>query len=201
MPTPTTARHDDHELRKAGPGAFVINLEQIRARARAHLDEGAKTGSYALDPKRACALLNEAIATELVCTLRYKFHAIMAQGIHSESVKKEFEAHAEEEQEHMERIAERVSQLGGKPDFDPATLLARSASEYVEGDDLIDMIEENLVAERIAIDTYRAMIAFFGEADPTTRRLLEEILAKEEEHANDMHDLLVAHEGRPMRRK
>lgn len=196
MPT-QTVRNGEQDLRKAGPGAFVINLEEIRKRARAHLEDGAKTASYALDVERACSLLNEAIATELVCILRYKFHAIMAQGIHSESVKKEFEAHAEEEQEHMEMLAERVNQLGGKPDFNPATLLARSASEYVEGDDLIDMIQENLVAERIAIDTYRAMIDFFGEKDTTTRRMLEKILAKEEEHANDMHDLLVAHEGKP----
>lgn len=158
------------------------------------------TSSYELDVEKAISLLNDAVATEIVCVLRYKFHAIMAQGIHSEGVKQEFEAHAVEEQEHLEMLAERINQLGGKPDFNPANLLTRSASEYVEGDNLVDMIKENLVAERVAIDVYRMMIAFFGEKDSTTRTMLEKILAQEEEHANDMHDLLVAHEGKPMLR-
>jgi len=181
-------------------GNFVSDIEEMRRRARLHLEDGAKTAGYELDVKTAIALLNDAVATELVCVLRYKFHAIMATGINSESVRKEFEAHASEEQGHMELLAQRINQLGGKPDLNPANISTRAASEYVEGDNLIEMIKENLVAERIAIDNYRAMIKFFGEKDPTTRTMLEQILAKEEEHANDMHDLLVAHEGRPMLR-
>lgn len=182
----------------AKTGSFVADIAEIRRRARVRLETGAKTEAYPLDAETVIALLNDAVATELVCVLRYTFHAIMAQGIHSESVKKEFQAHAAEEQEHMQMLCERINQLGGKPELNPSNVSKRAASEYVEGDDLIEMIKENLVAERIAIDTYRALIQFFGEKDPTTRTLLEKILAKEEEHANDMHDLLVAHEGRPM---
>jgi bacterioferritin len=181
-------------------GEFIGDIDAIRRRARAHLESGAKTDAYELDAGTAISLLNDAVATELVCVLRYKLHAIMAQGIHSESVKKEFEAHAAEEQEHMDMLAERINQLGGKPDLDPAHVASRAASQYVAVDDLIDMIKENLVAERIAIDTYRSLIEWFGTKDPTTRTLLEKILAKEEEHASDMHDLLVAHQGTPMLR-
>ena len=185
-------------MAKEAAGSFVADIEAIRARARTRLEDGAKTAGYELDVNTAVSLLNDAVATELVCVLRYKFHAIMAQGINSESVKKEFEAHASEEQGHMELLAERINQLGGKPDLNPANVTARASSEYVEGDNLIDMIRENLVAERVAIDVYRSMIRWFGDKDPTTRTMLERILANEEEHANDMHDLLVSHEGEPM---
>jgi bacterioferritin len=188
------------ETARMTKAAFVADIEEIRRRARVRLEDGARTPGYTLDATTAIGLLNDAVATELICVLRYKFHAIMAQGINSESVKKEFEEHAAEEQEHMEMLAERINQLGGKPDLNPANVTKRAASEYVEGDDLVDMIKENLVAERIAIDTYRLLISFFGEEDPTTRIMLEKILAQEEEHANDMHDLLVAHEGKPMLR-
>ena len=182
----------------AKAGSFVADIEEIRRRARTHLEEGAKTSSYELDVTTAIKLLNDCVATEIVCVLRYKFHAIMAQGINSESVKAEFEEHAREEQEHMDLLAERINQLGGKPEMNPANVTSRAASEYIEGDNLVEMIKENLVAERIAIDTYRSLVNWFGDKDSTTRTMLEKILAQEEEHANDMHDLLVAHEGKPM---
>lgn len=173
--------------------SFVADMEALRRRAREHMDEGPVTGNYEGEVATTVKILNEALATELVCVLRYKFHAVAAQGIHSESVKREFAEHAREEEEHADMISERINQLGGKPDFDPAGLLTRSATQYVEGHDLRSMIEEDLVAERIAIETYRAMIRHFANHDPTTRQMLETILAKEEEHANDMHDLLVQH--------
>jgi bacterioferritin len=138
------------------------------------------------------------LATEIVCVLRYTMNAIAAVGISSDSVKEEFEEHAKEEQEHMRKAAERINQLGGTPNFNPEGLAMRSASQYVEADNLIEMIKENLVAERIACDHYRELIRFFGDKDPTTRVMMEGILTNEEEHANDMHDLLVAHQGRPM---
>lgn len=178
-------------MRQDGP--FVADIKEIRRRAREHLDQGAVTKNYGGDVETAVKLLNEGVATELVCVLRYKYHATMAVGIASESVKAEFAQHAIEEMQHLEWLAERINQLGGKPNLDPQGLLSRSSSEYVEGDTLVDMIRENLVAERIAIESYREMIRYFGEKDPTTRILLERILEKEEEHANDMHDLLVAH--------
>jgi bacterioferritin len=134
-------------------GKFVADMDAIRRHARASLEDGARTAGYSLDVERAIALLNDAVATEMVCMLRYQFHAIMAQGIHSESVKAEFEAHAAEEQQHMSLLAARINQLGGKPDLDPANASKRAASEYVEGENLLDMIRENLVAERIGIDT------------------------------------------------
>jgi bacterioferritin len=143
--------------------------------------------------KQAIELLNTALATEIVCVLRYRYHAIVAAGIHSESVKAEFEEHANDEQGHAQRLAERIQQLGGKPDMNPGGLLSRSHTEYVEGDSLVDMIKENLIAERIAVDSYREMARFFADNDPTTRRLIEELLEKEEEHANDMQDLLQSH--------
>lgn len=180
------------------PGSFVSDIEAIRRRAREQLEDGALTPNYGGDVTTAVRLLNEALATELVCVLRYRFHAITATGIASESVKAEFEEHAREEEMHARWIAERINQLGGKPNFDPAGLAERSASQYVEGEDLVDMIKEDLVAERIAVETYRDMIRYFAERDPTTRVLLERVLAQEEEHANEMHDLLVAHEGAPM---
>ena len=157
------------------------------------------TQDYALDPKIAVDVLQNALATEIVCVLRYTMHAVSATGIASQGAKDEFQQHAQEEREHMERIAERINQLGGTPNFDPEGLATRSASQYGGNDlDLVGMIKENLVAERIAIEHYRELVRFFGEKDSTTRAMLEKILATEEEHANDMHDLLVAHEGRPM---
>ena len=137
------------------------------------------------------------LATEIVCVLRYTMHAIAATGISSEGVKAEFAEHAKDEQEHAEAVAERINQLGGVPNFDPEGMAMRSASEYGTAGNLVEMIKENYVAERIAIDHYRELARFFGDKDPTTRILVERLLAKEEEHANDMHDLLVAHEGRP----
>jgi bacterioferritin len=182
-------------------GTFVTDVAAIRKRAREKLEMGAVTQNYGGDPQTAIALLNEALATEIVCVLRYKFHAVAATGIASESVKEEFAQHAREEEEHLDLIAERINQLGGKPNFNPDGVTSRAASQFAEGENLVDMIRENLVAERIAIEHYRDLIRYFADKDPTTRTLLERILAQEEEHANDMHDLLVAHEGRPMLKK
>ena len=182
----------------AEPSAFSVDVKQLRDRARQHLAEGALTQNYGGNVETTIALLNTALATEIVCVLRYKFHAVTAQGINSDAVKAEFAEHAAEEQEHADWLAERINQLGGKPDYNPNGLLSRSHSQYVEGKDLVDMIKEDLIAERIAIESYREMVRYFSNHDPTSRRLLEKILAKEEEHAEDMHDLLVAHEGKPM---
>jgi bacterioferritin len=173
----------------------MTHLQQIQAlreRARQHIAEGAITPDYQLDREQSIRILNEALATELVCTLRYQFHYFMATGIHSQAVKEEFKEHAREEQEHAERIAERVKQLGGKPEMNPARLTDLSHSEYREGDSLADMIREDLIAERIAIESYREMIRYFGERDPTSRVMMEDILAKEEEHADELTDLLFA---------
>ena len=167
-------------------------IQEIRDRARQHITEGPVTPDYGLDRDRAVAILNEALATELVCVLRYKYHYFMATGIHSQAVKEEFLEHANEEQEHADLIAERIKQLGGKPEMNPAVFAGNSHSEYKEGETLIDMLKEDLIAERIAIESYRDMVRFFGEKDPTTRRMLEEVLAKEEEHADDLTDLLFA---------
>jgi bacterioferritin len=156
------------------------------------------TSTYSGDVSKTIDILQSVLATEIVCVLRYSMHAIAATGISSEGVKAEFAQHAKEEQEHMTAVAERINQLGGRPNFNPEGLSSRSASEYGEGANLVDMIKENLIAERIAIDHYRELIRFFGENDPGTRVMLEGILVVEEEHANDMHDLLVAHEGHPM---
>jgi bacterioferritin len=180
------------------PGSFTSDIAAIRKRARQHLDQGALTPNYGGDVEKAIALLNDAVATEIVCVLRYRFHAIAATGLSSDAVKEEFAEHAADEERHLLWIAERINQLGGKPDMNPAGISARSATEYVEGSNLVDMIRENLVAERIAIETYRDLVRYFADKDPTTRSLLEKILAQEEDHANDMHDLLVTHEGRPM---
>jgi len=183
---------------KAAPGhsgdAFVIDVEKIRTDARQHMDEGAVTTGYGADRETVLKLLNDSLATEIVCTLRYKRHYFMAKGIHSEAVAQEFLQHANEEQQHADTLAERIVQLGGAPDFAPAGLVSRSHSEYSEGKDLIDMIRENLIAERIAIDTYREIIRYLGDKDVTTRRIFEEILAVEEEHADDMADLLAGRE-------
>lgn len=177
---------------------FVTDIEAIRKRARDHLEEGAVTTNYEGEVDTAIRLLNDAIATEIVCVLRYRYHAVVAAGISSDSVKAEFEEHAHDEEQHMLWLAERVNQLGGNPNLSPEHLATRSATQYVEGGDLVAMIKENLVAERIVIEIYRDMIRYFGGKDPTTRILFERILAQEEDHASDMHDLLVAHEGTPM---
>ena len=173
-----------------GQSPFLTDVETLRQRARKQIEEGALTEGYRGDPKMVVGLLNEALATEIVCVLRYRRHYFMAQGLNSESVKKEFLAHAGEEQGHADQLAERIVQLGGEPNFSPEGMLSRSHAEYVEGKTLPDMIKEDLIAERIAIDSYREMIAFLQDDDPTTRRLLEEILAKEEEHAEDLVSLL-----------
>lgn len=178
-------------------GSFVLDVEELRRRAREHMEEGAVTSNYEGDVETTVKILNDALATEIVCVLRYRYHAIAAHGIHSESVKEEFATHADEELQHAEMLGERINQLGGRPNFNPEGLLTRSATQYAEGTTLTSMIEENLVAERIAIDTYRAMIRYFATHDPTTRQMMETILAKEEEHANDMQDLLVAQHGDP----
>ena len=172
--------------------SHLSQLKDIRERARKQIMEGAVTADYALDRDQAIGILNEALATELVCVARYKFHYFMASGIHSQAVKSEFKEHADEEQEHADWLAERIKQLGGKPEMNPAVLTGKAHSEYKEGSSLADMIREDLVAERIAIETYREIIQFFGDKDPTSRTLLEKILAKEEEHADEMADLLFA---------
>ena len=171
-------------------GAFLSDIATLRKRAREHISEGAVTPGYHADRGVVIKLLNEALATELVCVLRYKRHHFMAKGIHAEGVAAEFLEHANEEQQHADLIAARITQLGGEPDFSPDGLASRSHAEYVEGENLEDMIREDLVAERIAIDSYREMISYLGEEDPTSRRMLEEILAKEEEHADDLANLL-----------
>jgi bacterioferritin len=178
-------------------GTFSMDLDTIRKRAREHMESGPVTPNYEGDVEKTVAILNEALATEIVCVLRYKHHAVAAQGIHSDAVKQEFAEHANDELGHADMLAERINQLGGNPNFNPDGILTRASTEYVEGSSLTHMIEEDLVAERIAIETYRAMIRFFANRDPTTRQMLETILAKEEEHANDMHDLLVAQHGEP----
>lgn len=174
----------------AKPKPFVSDIENIRKRARKDIDQGAMTAGYSADRETVIKLLNEALATELVCVLRYKFHYYMASGIHSQAIKAEFLEHANQEQGHADLIAERITQLDGKPNLSPVGLLDRSHADYVEGEDLVDMIKEDLVAERIAIDSYREVINYVGADDPTTRRVLEGILAMEEEHAEDMNTLL-----------
>jgi bacterioferritin len=172
--------------------SFLKNIEEIRARARQKLEEGPVTADYQLDREQAIGILNEALATEIVCVLRYQFHYFMATGIHSAAVAEEFRQHATEEQEHANRIAERIKQLGGKPEMNPALVAQTSHTQYIEGTSLADMIREDLVAERIAIDTYREIVTYFGDKDSTSRTMMEEILAKEEEHADELADLLFA---------
>jgi bacterioferritin len=176
-----------------GESSFLSDIKTLRARARQHMERGAVTEGYQADRKTVIRLLDEALATELVCVLRYKRHFYMANGIHAQSVAEEFLQHANEEQAHADQIAERIVQLGGEPDLSPDGLSGRSHSEYVEGKDLVDMIGEDLVAERIAIDSYAEMIRYIGDDDPTTRRMLEGILAVEEEHADDLTSLLRGH--------
>ena len=177
---------------------FLTDVQELRARARTSLEKGPVTPAYKGDVNQTIEILQSVLATEIVCVLRYTMNAIAATGISSEGVKDEFEQHAKEEQKHMREVAERINQLGGTPNFNPEGLATRSASQYSEGGNLVEMIKENLVAERIACEHYRELIRYFGDKDPTTRVMMEGILVNEEEHANDMHDLLVAHEGKPM---
>ncbi|MEO8217078.1 MAG: ferritin-like domain-containing protein [Acidobacteriota bacterium] len=170
---------------------FLSDVQEIRKRAREHMEKGAVTSEYRGDLKTVIKLLNEALATEIVCVLRYRRHHFMAQGLNSDPIAAEFLQHALEEQQHADSIAARIVQLGGEPNFDPEGLLSRSHSEYVAGTNLIEMIREDLVAERVAIDSYTEMIRYIGDKDVTTRRLLEGILAVEEEHADDMANFLA----------
>lgn len=188
MPSRTAQVHRVPAARADMP--FLSDVETLRKRARQAIDEGAVTPGYQADREAVCRVLNEALATEIVCVLRYKRHYFMAQGLASDSVKAEFLEHANAEQAHADRIAERIVQLGGEPDLDPSILAGRSHSQYVEGRDLVSMIREDLVAERVAIESYREIVAWLAGADPTTRRLMEEILADEEEHADDLQSLL-----------
>ena len=174
----------------AGNLKALTDTKTLRARARQHVEEGAVTTGYAADREAVIKLLNEALATELVCVLRYKRHYFMAKGIHSESVKPEFLQHAKEEMAHADHLAKRITELGGEPNFSPDGLSSRSHAEYIPGDSLISMIKENLIAERIAIESYRELVAYLGNDDPTTQRMVKEILAMEEEHADDMASLL-----------
>ena len=182
--------------RKSDATPFLTDIQTLRQRARQHIEEGAITPDYGADRDTVVKVLNEALATEIVCTLRYRRHYYMAQGLAADSVKAEFLEHANEEQEHADRIAERIVQLGGEPDLDPKTLTSRSHAEYVEGTSLVDMIREDLVAERIAIQSYREIIEWLNVKDSTSRRMMEEILAKEEEHAEDLNSLLAELEPR-----
>jgi bacterioferritin len=182
---------------------FLTDITEIRRRARQHIEDGAVTDAYKGDRNVVLRVLNEALATEIVCVLRYKRHHYMAKGIHSQAVAQEFLEHAAEEQEHADRLAERITQLDGEPNFNPDGLLTRSHSEYVEGESLIDMIREDLVAERIAVESYSEIIRYLADNDPTSRRLMESLLAKEEEHAEDMKTLLetITQEERREERK
>ena len=169
---------------------FLTDIKTLRERARRHIEQGAITEGYSADRETVIKVLNEALATEIVCVLRYRRHYFMASGINAEGVAAEFLQHSNEEQGHADQIAQRIVQLGGQPNFNPEGLLTRSHAEYVEGETLNDMIKEDLVAERIAIDSYRDIIQFLGNDDPTTRRMMETILAVEEEHADDLVNLL-----------
>jgi bacterioferritin len=177
---------------------FLTDVEELRKRARTSIEKGAVTPAYQADVEQTIDILQSVLATEIVCVLRYTMNAVAAAGISSDAVKEEFDEHAKEERGHMREVAERINQLGGTPNFNPEGLLSRSASQYVVGSNLIEMIKENLIAERIACEHYRELIRYFADKDPTTRVMMEGILVNEEEHANDMHDLLVSHEGKPM---
>jgi bacterioferritin len=169
---------------------FVRDIQEIRERAIHKMEDGAVTESYKGDVNKTIEILNEALATEIVCVLRYMHHYFMATGVHAKSVADEFKEHADDEREHADSLAERIQQLGGKPNFDPRGLLERSVSQYVEGETLAEMIREDLIAERMVIEVYQEMVRFFSDNDPTTRVLVEELLKKEEEHASDLSDLL-----------
>jgi bacterioferritin len=176
---------------------FLTDVKTLRERARRHIEQGAVTEGYKADRKVVLKLLDEALATEIVCVLRYRRHYFMADGINARAVADEFLQHANEEQGHADQIAARIVQLGGAPNLSPQGMLARSHSEYVEGETLIDMIREDLVAERVAIDSYKEMIEYVGSKDPTTRRMLDGILALEEEHAEDLATLLQRYDQPP----
>ncbi len=182
-----------------GPRTFLSDVTELRKRARREIEEGAVTPGYRGDRDVVLKLLNVALATEIVCVLRYKRHFYMADGIHADPVKVEFSEHAKEEMAHADALAERIRQLGGEPDFDPTRLLSKSHTEYQEGNGLADMIKEDLIAERVAIESYSEMIAFVGDTDSTTRRLFEWILGQEEEHADDLADLLRSFDGEKVR--
>jgi bacterioferritin len=171
---------------------FLTDVNTLREQARRSIEKGAITPAYQADVEQTIDILQTVLATEIVCVLRYTMNAIAATGISSDSVKGEFDEHAKEEQEHMRQVAERINQLGGTPNFNPEGLATRSASQYGQAGSLVEMIKENLIAERIACDHYRELIRFFADKDPTTRVMMEHILTNEEEHANDMLDLLAA---------
>lgn len=170
---------------------FMTDIETLRRRARKHILDGAVTPSYEGDLKTTIQLLQEALATEIVCVLRYKSHFYLADGIHAQSVAQEFLEHAADEQLHAEQLSERIKQLGGAPNWNPEGILTRSHAEFRNGETLVELIQEDLIAERIAIDSYREMAQYFDQKDSSSRRLMEEILAKEEEHAQDLADLLL----------
>ncbi|MFN0103256.1 MAG: bacterioferritin [Bryobacteraceae bacterium] len=182
----TTEAKDSKEVHRP----FVSDIEELRRRARSHMEMGAVTSSYKADRETVIRILNEVLATEIVCVLRYKRHYYMATGIHAQAVAEEFLEHAKEEQGHADIAAERITQLGGEPDFNPEILAKRSHSQYVEGKSLLDMVREDLVAERIAVQSYNEIIEYLGDDDPTTRIAMEQILAKEEEHADDLKTIL-----------
>lgn len=188
-PSPQAAQKTQPD-RVVEPGAFLTDVKTLRARARKHIEQGAVTDDYKLNAKFAVQVLNDALATELICTLRYRQHAFVASGINSEPIAQEFLVHSNEELAHADLIAKRIVQLGGAPEFNPDKLSTRSHAEYATCDTLKEMVRENLVAERIAIDSYREMVRYFAEHDPTTRSMLEGILAAEEEHADELADLL-----------
>jgi bacterioferritin len=171
---------------------FLTDIQELRRRAREHMEKGAVTNGYKADLETVIRILNDVVATEIVCVLRYKRHYYMANGIHARAVAQEFLEHAAEEQSHADLAAERIVQLGGAPDLNPEGLVTRSHSQYVEGTSLVEMIEENLVAERIAIESYGEILRYIGNDDPTTRAMIEVIMAKEEEHAEDMKTLLAS---------
>jgi bacterioferritin len=187
-----TEKNAPGDVKGKDKNSFLTDITEIRRRARQHIEDGAVTDSYKGDRKVVLRVLNEALATEIVCVLRYKRHHYMAKGIHSQAIAEEFLEHAAEEQEHADLIAERITQLDGEPNFNPDGLLTRSHSEYVEGETLVDMIREDLIAERIAVESYSEIIRYLADNDPTSRRLMESILAKEEEHAEEMKTLLEA---------
>ena len=170
---------------------FISDMKRIRERARSKISEGAITEGYKADREQVIKVLNEVLATEIVCTLRYKRHYYTVDGIFSDSIKAEFLEHANEEQQHADMVAARIVQLNGEPDFEPASLATRSHAQYSEGEDAVSMLKEDLVAERIAIETYIEIARWLGEDDPTSRRLIEQILEKEEEHAEDLVTLLA----------
>jgi bacterioferritin len=194
----TSSGEDSMDNQYAEAKPFLTDVKTLRERARKNIGDGAVTESYRGDVKKTIEILQSVLATEIVCVLRYGMHAVAATGISSEAVKAEFAQHAREEAEHAQQVAERINQLGGKPDFNPTGLASRAASEYGTANNLVEMIKENLIAERIAIEHYQELVRYFGNDDPGTRTMLARILVVEEEHANDMHDLLVAHEGHPM---